>query len=76
MAFSFPMTTQEVLEGVKAMPVSEWLKIQAGIAELLAARLSEEETAEIRDALNEAEREFARGEGVNGDEMRRHFGLQ
>ena len=70
------MTTQEVLEGVKAMPVSEWLKIQAGIAELLAARLSAEETAEIRDALNEAEAEFARGEGVSGDEMRRHFGLQ
>jgi hypothetical protein len=58
------------------MPVSEWLKIQAGIAELLAARLSAEETAEIRDALNEAEAEFARGEGVSGDEMRRHFGLQ
>lgn len=70
------MTTQEVLEGVKAMPVSEWLKIQAEIAELLAARLSAEETAEIRDALNEAETEFARGEGVSGDEMRRHFALQ
>ena len=70
------MTTEEVLEGVKAMPVSEWLKIQAGIAELLAARLSAEETAEIRDALNEAETEFARGEAVSGDEMRRHFGLQ
>lgn len=70
------MTTQEVLEGVKAMPVSEWLKIQAGIAELLAARLSAEETAEIRSALNEAETELARGEGVSRDEMRRHFGLQ
>lgn len=70
------MTTQEVLEGVKAMPVSEWLKIQTGIAELLAARLSAEEAAEIRDALNEAGTEFARGEGVSRDEMRRHFGLQ
>lgn len=70
------MTTKEVLETVKTMPVSEWLKIQAGIAELLAARLSTEEVAEIRSALAEAEAEFARGEAISSDELRRQFGLR
>ncbi len=58
------------------MPVSEWLKIQTGIAELLASRLSAEETAEIRAALAESEAEFTRGEAISSDEMRRHFGLR
>ena len=52
------------------------MKIQSGIAEMLADQFSTEETSEIRDALSEAETEFARGEGFSEDEMRRHFGLR
>ena len=70
------MTAKEALENVATMPSDEWLKIQSGIAEMLAARFSEEETSEIREALAEADGEFARGEGIGIDEMRRHFGLQ
>jgi uncharacterized alpha-E superfamily protein len=70
------MTTKEVLETVAAMPSEEWMKIQSGIADLVAARFSAEENAEIREALAEAEREFARGEGIGSEEMRRRFGLQ
>ncbi|MEI9892663.1 MAG: hypothetical protein WDN28_01780 [Chthoniobacter sp.] len=70
------MTTKEVLETVATMPTEEWMKIQSGIAEMLATRFSVEETSEIREALTEAEAEFARGEGISGDEIRRRFGLQ
>jgi hypothetical protein len=70
------MTVKEVLENVAAMPSEEWLKIQSGIAELLAARFSAEETSEIRQSLAEAEGEFAQGEGIASAEMRRRFGLQ
>jgi|GEM_PF-5489509 len=69
------MTSQEVIETVAAMPSEEWLKIQSGIAELVAAHFSEDETAEIYEALAEAETEFARGESLSCGEMRRHFGL-
>ena len=68
------MTAKEVLERVAAMPAADWMEIQSGIAEMLAARFSAGEISEVRDALAEAE--FARGEGVSGDEMRRHFGLR
>jgi hypothetical protein len=67
------MNAQEVLATVAAMPSEDWMKIQAGIAELLAARFSSGETDEIRAALAEAE--FARGEGHSDIELRRHFGL-
>jgi hypothetical protein len=70
------MTAKEVLENVATMPSEEWLKIQSGIAEMLAARLSADETSEIHEALAESEAEFARGEGIGSDEIRRHFGLQ
>lgn len=70
------MTAEEVLETVAAMPSEEWGKIQRGIAELIAARLSAQEVGEIGEALAEAEAEFARGEGLSGEEMRRHFGLR
>lgn len=69
------MTAEEVIETVAAMPSEEWLKIQSGIAELVAARFSEGERNEIGEALAEAEAELARGEGLSGEEMRRHFGL-
>lgn len=70
------MTTKEVLETVAAMPTEEWMRIQSGLAEMLAARFSDGETSEIREALAEAEAEFARGEGISGDEMRGHFSPQ
>jgi hypothetical protein len=58
------------------MPAEDWMKIQSGIAEMLADRFSAAETSEIREALSEAEAEFARGGGLSEDQMRRHFGLQ
>ena len=70
------MTTKEVLETVATMPPEEWMKIQSGIAEMLAARFTVEETSEIHEALAEAEAEFARGEAIGAEEMRRRFGLQ
>jgi len=62
------MNAQEVLATVAKLPSEEWMKIQSGIAEMLAARFSEGETTEIREALAEAEAEFARGEGMNLNE--------
>lgn len=69
------MTANEVLATVAAMPSEDWMKIQAGIAGMLAERFSAGEASEIREALEEAEAEFARGEGITGEEMRRRFGL-
>ena len=69
------MTAKQVLETVAAMPSQEWMKIQSGIAEMVAARFSAEKTREIQEALAEAEGEFARSEGIGSEEMRRHFGL-
>ena len=66
------------------IPTLEWLqrrenvlelKIQAGIAEMFAARFSTDEVSEIRDALAEADAEFARGEALTGAEVRRQLGL-
>ena len=58
-----------------SMPSEDWLKIQAGIAEMFTGRFSTEEVSEIRDALAEADAEFARGEALNGAEIRRPLGL-
>jgi plasmid stabilization system protein ParE len=68
------MTAKEVLETVAEMPTEEWMKIQSGIAEMLASRFSSDETSEIHNALAEAEAEFARGEGISGSEMRKRLG--
>ncbi len=70
------MTAKEVLDSVAAMPAEDWMKIQSGIAEMLAGSFSASEVSEIGDALVEADAEFARGEGIDGHEMRRHFGLR
>ncbi|MBA3963347.1 MAG: hypothetical protein H0X40_15800 [Chthoniobacterales bacterium] len=70
------MTAKEVLDSVATMPAADWMKIQLGIAEMLAARFSADEVAEVREALAEAEAELDRGEGLRGDEMRRHFDLR
>jgi hypothetical protein len=69
------MTTKEVLETVASMPAEEWMKIQSGIAEMLASRFSHDEVSEIREALAESEAEFARGEAIDGMEMRKRLGL-
>ncbi|HEY3902120.1 MAG TPA: hypothetical protein VGM54_26140 [Chthoniobacter sp.] len=69
------MTTKQVLETVVSMPRAEWMKIQAGIAEMIVAKFSDEEAADIQQALTEAAAEFARGEGIESDEMRRRFGV-
>ncbi len=69
------MTADEVIEAVAAMPSEEWPRIQAGIADLFAARFSGAERTEISEALMEAETEFGRGEGLDGEAMRGHFGL-
>ena len=69
------MTAEEVIETVAAMPREDWLKIQAGIAEMFTARLAPEEASEIQDALAESDAEFARGEGLTGAEVRRRLGL-
>jgi hypothetical protein len=69
------MNAQEVLAAVATMPSEEWMKIQAGIAAMLASRFSGGETDEIRKALAEAEAQFARGEALSDTEVRRHFGL-
>ena len=57
------------------MPSEDWLKIQAGIAEMYAARFSADEVSDIRDALAEADAEFARGEALTGAEVRRQLGM-
>ncbi len=69
------MTTQEVIQTVATMPQEEWVKIQRGIADLIAAKFSIGEIAEIREALAEAEAEFERGEGLSGTELRKQLGL-
>ena len=69
------MTADEVIETVAAMPSADWLKIQAGLAEMVASRFSGDEVSEIRAALAEADAEFARGEALSGAEVRRQLGL-
>ena len=69
------MTADEVIETVAAMPSADWLKIQAGLAEMVASRFSGDEASEIRAALAEADAEFARGEAMSGAEVRRQLGL-
>lgn len=69
------MTAQEVLKAVATMPQEDWMKIQCGIAELITAKLSSEETTEIQAALAEAEAQFERGEGMTSEAIRRQLGL-
>lgn len=69
------MTAAEVIETVAAMPSEECMKVQAGIAELFVSRFSPAEAAEIRDALAEADAEFARGERLTPTEVRAKLGL-
>jgi hypothetical protein len=70
------MTADEVLKTVASMPSEDWLKIQAGIAKMFTARFSTDEVSEIRDALAQADAEFARGEVLTGVEVRSQLGLE
>ena len=70
------MTAQEVIETVATMPREDWMKIQCGIAELITGKFSSEEVSEIREALAEAEAEFASGESLSGEEIRKQLGLR
>ena len=67
------MSADEVIATVASMPSADWLKIQAGLAEMVAPRFSGDDVAEICAALAEAEAEFARGETLSGGEMARVF---
>lgn len=69
------MTAAEVIKTVATMPREDCLKIQAGIAEIFVSRFSADEVAGIREALAEADAEFARGETLTGPEVRRSLGL-
>jgi hypothetical protein len=69
------MTAQEVLKTVAAMPREDWMKIQSGIADLMAADFSPEEVTEIRAALEESEAQFERGEGMTIEEARKRLDL-
>lgn len=69
------MTADEVIATVAAMPGADWLKIQASLAEMVASRFSGAEIIEINAALAEADGEFARGEAISGEEVRRQLGL-
>jgi len=69
------MTVEEVIQTVASMPSADWLKIQAGLAELVASQFSGDAVSEIRAALAEADAEFERGEAMSGVEVRRQLGL-
>jgi hypothetical protein len=69
------MTAKEILKTVSEMPQEEWMKIQRGLADMICARFTSEESEEIRQALAESEAEYARGEGMDAKEARRRLGL-
>ena len=69
------MTAKDVLKTVAEMPQEEWMKIQRGLADMICARFTSGEAAEIRQALSEAEAEFGRGEGLDPEAARRRLGL-
>lgn len=60
------MTAEEVHATVASRPSEDWLKIQAGITEMLTARFSSDKTADA---------EFARGKAMTGAEVRSRLGL-
>jgi hypothetical protein len=69
------MTVEKVIENVAAMPNQDWLKIQAGLADMIATRCSERDLSEIRSALSEADSEFQNGEGLTSTQMRAKLGI-
>jgi len=69
------MTADQVIETVSRMPNADWLKIQAGLAGLIATRFSADEVSEIQAALDEAGAECERGDAMTGAEVRQGLGL-
>jgi hypothetical protein len=69
------MTAQQVLDAVAGMEREDWIKIQCGIAEMMAADFSPEEETEIKAALAESEAEFERGGGMTIEQARKKLGL-
>jgi hypothetical protein len=69
------MTAQQVLDVVANMQREDWMKIQCGIADMMAADFSPEEVAEIKTALDESDAEIARGEVLTSEQLRKQLGL-
>ena len=69
------MTAEEVIETVAAMPALDWLKIQAGLAEMVATHFSASDLTETCAALAEAEAEFTKGSSMTGAEVRARLGV-
>ena len=69
------MTAQEVLKTVAEMPHEDLVKIQCGIADMMLAKFSSQEIAEINEALAESEAEYRRGESMSSEELRKRLGL-
>ena len=70
------MSAGEILEKIREMPLEDWLRIQSGIAELLASSLSQGEREQIAEALQQADEDFAHARVSISDDLRRHFGLR
>jgi uncharacterized membrane protein len=70
------MSAGEILEKIREMPLEDWLRIQSGIAEFLASSLSQEERAQIAEALQQADEDFAHARVNSSSDLRRRFGLR
>ena len=67
---------EEILEVISTMATEELLLIQSGIAEMMVARFTPEEIAEIRESLDQAEAAFERSEGIRIEDIRKEFGIE
>ena len=70
------MSTGEILEQIKQMPLEDWLQIQSGIGQMLASAFSESDVEQIAKALREADEDVVHGRVASSDALRRQFGLQ
>jgi hypothetical protein len=70
------MSPQQILKEVADLSPEDLLSLQCGIAELMASRFSPEEIIEINRSLDEADAEFAHGEGLTSAEVRKQLGLK
>lgn len=70
------MSTGDILDQIKQMPVQDWLQIQSGIGQMLASSFSEAEVEQIAEVLREADDDHANGRVATSDALRRHFGLR
>ncbi len=70
------MSPQQLLKEAADLSQEDLLELQFGIAELMSSRFSSEEIAQINQALDVADAEFERGEGLSGTEVRKQLGLK